>query len=575
MRRPIPNFISRRGRWLAGIGGCLALAALPVLGAQPQPQTRPGIVNTKHNLAVSGPGDIRSATETEICDFCHAPHSVMGETPLWNHRMPTTAYTPYSSATLKATVGQPTGSSRLCLSCHDGTVAVGMVGTRRTPVPLRNGTLTMPSGGSRLGTDLSGHHPISFTYDSVLATRQGELRDPRALNREVRVDHNQQMQCTSCHDPHNNQYGQFLVKPNTASALCLECHTPNQWNNSAHAISTASWNGTGRNPWSHTKETTVAANGCENCHRPHAAGTKPSLLNFAPAEENCLVCHNGSVAAQNLAVEFNKPSSHPITGMATLRDAAAGPLQASAQHVSCVDCHDPHATRNGTIGTGSGLSGALALVKGVNAAGTIVNAVTREYELCFRCHASGSAAGSSSVPRQFSQANTRLQFNPGNASYHPVLGAAKSGQDATLISPWTAASQMSCGDCHNNDQGPGAKGAGPSGPHGSRYAPLLERNLVQVDFEPESPTAYALCYKCHSESVLLADRMHRQHVRDQKTSCTTCHDAHGVQTQPHLINFNTLYVKPLNGRVGYTDLGGGRSSCTLSCHGADHNNKSY
>jgi len=42
-----------------------------------------------------------------------------------------------------------------------------------------------------------------------------------------------------------------------------------------------------------------------------------------------------------------------------------------------------------------------------------------------------------------------------------------------------------------------------------------------------------------------------------------------------LINFNTLYVKPLNGRVGYTDLGAGRSSCTLSCHGADHNNKGY
>ena len=134
---------------------------------------------------------------------------------------------------------------------------------------------------------------------------------------------------------------------------------------------------------------------------------------------------------------------------------------------------------------------------------------------------------------------------------------------------------MLCTDCHNNDQGPGAKGTGPNGPHGSLYAPLLERNLNQVDFQPESASAYALCYKCHSQSVLMADRLHSKHVRDQQTACSTCHDAHGVQTQPHLINFNTLYVTPASGRIAYTDQGGGHSTCTLTCHGSSHNNKAY
>src|SRR5215472_1749968 len=87
----------------------------------------PSIVNTKHNLSISGPGDVRSASEADVCIFCHAPHSASGAGPLWNHQLSVTTYTPYSSPTLKATVGQPTGSSKLCQSCHDGTVALGAV----------------------------------------------------------------------------------------------------------------------------------------------------------------------------------------------------------------------------------------------------------------------------------------------------------------------------------------------------------------------------------------------------------------------------------------------------------------
>jgi hypothetical protein len=41
--------------------------------------------------------------------------------PLWNGNETTTTFTMYSSATLQASMeGQPTGASRLCLSCRDG-----------------------------------------------------------------------------------------------------------------------------------------------------------------------------------------------------------------------------------------------------------------------------------------------------------------------------------------------------------------------------------------------------------------------------------------------------------------------
>lgn len=545
--------------------GC---SMLPVLAAD-NPNS---IIYSKHNLSSSGPGDVRSSSETEICIFCHAPHTTAGVTPLWNHQMSATAYVPYSSATLKAKVGQPTGSSKLCLSCHDGTVALGLVGNRSRAIPMKQGITSMPAGKSRLGTDLSGHHPVSFTYDSALVTAQGELQDPLTLNREVRLDNQRQLQCTSCHDPHSDKYGKFLVKDNTASALCVECHAVKGWSASVHATSAATWNGSGRDPWPNSKNKTVAANGCENCHTPHAAGVKPALLKFSKPEDNCLVCHNGSVAAANVASEFNKPSAHPMTGLASSRDVTLGPLKANSQRVSCVDCHDPHTMRKSNHGTAS--DAVLSQVKGATATGSVVAGVAaRESDLCFHCHSSSSALGTSKVPRQFSQPNTRLQFNPGNASFHPVLTVAKSTTDPTLISPWTTARQMLCSDCHNNDQGPGAKGTGPNGPHGSRYAPLLERNLVQTDFQPESPNSYALCYKCHNEGVLLSDRLHSKHVRDEKTSCSTCHDAHGVQTQTHLINFNTLYVKPVNGRISYVDNGNGQSTCTLSCHGSAHNSK--
>ena len=77
-----------------------------------------------------------------------------------------------------------------------------------------------------IGTDLTAYHPVSFNYDTALTALNGQLRDPSTLSQEVRLDPAGQVQCTSCHDAHNNQYGNFLVKDNTASAMCLDCHAP-------------------------------------------------------------------------------------------------------------------------------------------------------------------------------------------------------------------------------------------------------------------------------------------------------------------------------------------------------------
>ena len=149
----------------------------------------------------------------------------------------------------------------------------------------------------------------------------------------------------------------------------------------------------------------------------------------------------------------------------------------------------------------------------------------------------------------------------------------------SLISPWTPSSLTYCTDCHNSDSSTKAGGTGANGPHGSVYAPILERNLAVTDFQPESAAAYALCYKCHSRDSILANQSfpwHRSHVADKQTACTTCHDSHGVVNAPHLINFNTTYVTPSsNGRLEYLSTGQYRGVCSLTCHGVDHNAKSY
>jgi hypothetical protein len=147
---------------------------------------------------------------------------------------------------------------------------------------------------------------------------------------------------------------------------------------------------------------------------------------------------------------------------------------------------------------------------------------------------------------------------------------------------------MSCMDCHNSDQNPAMGGGGANGPHGSSFAPLLERQLITTDYTPETPANYALCYKCHNRQNLLSDRSfrgvssqaqdrgHRFHIVDQKTACTTCHDSHGVTTAKSLINFNKDYVTPAsNGRIEYVSTGNFSGNCSLTCHGKDHDATSY
>jgi predicted CXXCH cytochrome family protein len=325
---------------------------------------------------------------------------------------------------------------------------------------------------------------------------------------------------------------------------------------------------------------TVGANSCANCHAPHnTPGAGKHLLRTTREEQTCFTCHNGGVSTKNLAAEFNKISAHPVLQSSHLHQSGEDSMTAP-RHVACADCHNSHATTTADR-PGPHIAGALNRVQGVSRSGAPLQNATREYELCFRCHSDNVSGGAATISRHIPETNTRLEFNPLNKSFHPVTAVGKNPNVPSLLPPYTTGSQIQCTDCHNNDQGPGAGGTGPAGPHGSAFAPLLERQLITTDRTPESAAAYALCYKCHSRSSLLADqsfRFHRKHIVDERTACSTCHDAHGVASNPHLINFNRDYVSPAsNGKLEFraNTVGPMSGTCTLSCHGVDHQDWSY
>lgn len=520
-----------------------------------------GVASTTHNLSVSGPGSLKATTETQICIFCHAPHSAAPNTPLWNRANPGSTYVPYTSSTTKAITGQPTRGSLLCLSCHDGTIALGQVLNRGTPITMQAGATTIPVGSaSRLGTDLSGDHPISFAYTSSLAASRGELVDPSTLTGAVRLDSTGQMQCSSCHDAHDNTNGKFLVMRNDASALCQTCHVKNYWTASDHKLSSKGWNGSGTNPWPHTSGTTVMANGCENCHRPHTASGQKWLMNYAAEEMNCYVCHNGNVAAKNIQSEFSKLSIHTVAANTGVH-APDEPGVLNSRHVECADCHNPHATN---ASTGS-LPGSLLGVRGISIAGAEVNPVSYEYQICFRCHGDSLNKPAPKTARITGSNNTRLDFQPTNKSCHPVAGGCTvtSPTPTSLIAPWTVTSTMTCGSCHNNNAGPGNGGTGPTGPHGSTNPSLLERSYTG--------TRPAMCAKCHNTtySKFNSSSAHSKHgPNGVGATCNTCHDPHGSANYPSLINFDTSEVTNFKSFTPATTANNG--NCQLTCHGKTH-----
>ncbi len=208
-----------------------------------------GLIGSPHDFSLAKEGALagENGNLTHLCAYCHAPHSsarqgteAVRRLPLWNQPPRPTSYLLYGDAFRSkdrepgspdqpAENGQPGRVSLVCLSCHDGSVAVNEYGYNpgRENSP---GRATHLPGGSLLIHELRNHHPVGVDYHRVAAADHDYARASQMFGdtgvtienslREGRVE------CVTCHDAHNikNQGQPLLYGSDEDSGFCCTCH---------------------------------------------------------------------------------------------------------------------------------------------------------------------------------------------------------------------------------------------------------------------------------------------------------------------------------------------------------------
>jgi predicted CXXCH cytochrome family protein len=257
-----------------------------------------------------------------------------------------------------------------------------------TEIQMSGNSKIQQSAPGYIGLDLRDDHPVAIKHDQG---KDPELVTPpvgggvRLYNATAAVQNvnGSYVECTSCHNPHDNTYGKFLVEPNQYSALCLRCHTKTGYSsgtpgesahyNAKNSLTQAYAPLTGGTP--NTLGTTVGDVQCMVCHFPHKAGvldtnpTNPNagsgkyLLTYQEEQscynknnrwgQNTNVCHGDNAGAtKNIQSEVTKGSAHRVGNYSGLHNATEGRSVSAAGgwlgvagngwHVECDDCHNAH-----------------------------------------------------------------------------------------------------------------------------------------------------------------------------------------------------------------------------------------
>lgn len=389
-----------KGLWRTGIS--LAGVALLAAGVLDSAFSAPpsNIRETAHNLSRSGKqndlSNVRAPIggETAVCAFCHTPHgaSTTIKGPLWNRSASIATYNRYTSSSMDGNnmfegfTNQPAGSSMLCLSCHDGMVALGNVNVLNGAGQTINLSNTdggkMPAGPQgalsgftrQLGSDLTNDHPISITYNDALAAQDGEMTRMTSNMPEARdvigghilgirssgfkpllpleptgIGGIGQVQCGTCHDPHLSS--QKFLRLNRFQAagptganfnestdqICLACHPKlgRSWAESAHAnpvVADEAYTTDGATRRNFPSGTKVWQAACLNCHDTHTVQGARRLLREGVQSE---LGGTGS-------------GSFRVGSAITPADTT------SSIENTCYQCHDTTTSNTRVIGTAAG-----------------------------------------------------------------------------------------------------------------------------------------------------------------------------------------------------------------------------
>ncbi|MGJ7919342.1 cytochrome c3 family protein [Neobacillus sp. LXY-4] len=411
--------------------------------------------------------------------------------------------------------------------------------------------------------------------------------------------------CSSCHNTHTSERPRLLN--DTPENVCFSCHNGM---GSSFNVKTQLFNENNVKGSLHpvlentpSKEENIQQT-CTSCHNPHDGGkdldtglsnhlprlltpfnkgdmtANPPILPTQASQGNavCWTCH-GNEGGTQLSFGYlsgGKIINPPYSGSAydyrtdhqsyfptnkghssEKMDSKKGQADAnSGTNIKCTACHEKH---------GSDVKPLLRnnIVNNVPD-GNIVNGK----EFCYQCH--------------------RDQLDLANADNS---NAATKSYDGQVINEDRGHSQFDCQVCHN--------------PHGSPYPNYLRLNYnvdtsVQKPFEVKDAE---LCFDCHDQAKLVSKgaalsgnqaegSLHSSHLSTSgQSQCKDCHRPHGtIESEngdktklSHRIGFPSSQVgSTASGAKLYNrdataanSIQGGSGSCSLSCHGKEHNGSNY
>lgn len=466
------------------------------------------------------------------------------------------------------------------------------VDARRSPVSEVDFPLVMPDvmAAAWPGSNAAPRYRLAIAVPTIPGT-QAPLNAPGTSPHVPDVSLVSDT-CAICHRTHVAQGPTLLTSGTPQSTLCFSCHdgTGSDLNTKAQYDAAPANNSTTRSYYRH--DATVPTT--------HTLAQGNEFGGVSNRHSECGDCHNPHNATTG-------DSTQTTTGW-----TVAG-RNATISGVSVVNSTTPGAPPTYTF-----LDGAVG------------SQPTREYQICFKCH-SGFTTLDSNAGQPFSAyvLDKAIELNPANESYHPVEEAGTNATTAMGLSldgtspykQWNFAtnSTIRCVNCHGDPQKYNATTPPAAGsdlaPHTSQFRGILiqgyKDRVLRTATEAYGAADFALCYVCHAEepftnspSTRTNFRYHRLHSlglmgagdnasTDINTAgagqgnaiCAECHfrihstalrtGTQGAYTR--LVNFApNVTASTDRGVLEFAPRSGTTSgTCTLTCHGQDHNPKTY
>ena len=389
----------------------------------------------------------------------------------------------------------------------------------------------------------------------------------------------------------------------------------------------------------HTSGGSGTTDTCAACHRTHTGQARELLKTASPQSTLCFTCHGSAApgAISNVEAEYsaagvgvNNPTTssyytHAATATGSNHTTAAdkyefGDPAKLNRHSECSDCHNSHAASIAALAQPAanspwGVSGALAAISGVDSAVRWKNPITLEYELCLKCHSNYTVLPAGALDKAAELVGS---------SFHPIAqkgtnataAMTASLQGGTRYNTLTVDSTIRCTQCHSNNTGAGsgAINSAPTArlaPHASANRGILaanyrDRNLASGGYLQGD---FALCFLCHDPAPFGfgegspatatnfkdgSENLHGKHVSgfgngsgqsiaapigaEVNAICSECHfSLHSTALSGGNAGLIT-FAPSVSGYNGSgpswtrTSTGG---SCTLTCHGEQHEPESY